>query len=453
MIQWLLARRTPLLLWLLDLSGLWLCVQWAMVLHLGLQFGTTTPAFSLFAGIALLCLYLFDNYYPVQSGVRRRQFYWHLLAALGAAAICFSLLVYLAGLWGRGPLFGRGVSLLALLLFSGWAFGWRWILEGLQRRRYRGAFWLLLAEKPVAEELHQEQHRYGYSIPLIHYEASQLTDQLEQGQAETWQTEATQENCLGVIVESHLLQRSTLRQALLKLRLVGVLVVSVGRFTERYWQEIPPALPSQEWLILSDGFGIFRRDWQRKLKRLGDMLVAAGLLLLTSPVLLLTALAIQLEGPGGIFFSQIRHGEGMRKIRIWKFRSMTPDAEASGAQWAQQEDPRITRVGSVLRKTRIDELPQLWNVLKGDLSLIGPRPERPEFDQELQTVIPYYTLRYSVQPGLSGWAQVMFPYGASVEDAYRKTAYDLFYVKNLSLGLDLLIFLRTLKVILGAKGR
>ncbi len=180
---------------------------------------------------------------------------------------------------------------------------------------------------------------------------------------------------------------------------------------------------------------------------------SAFLMLFLSPLMLLAALAIKLDSPGSVFYTQIRTGLEGKPFRVYKFRSMYQDAEKRGAQWANERDPRITRVGRWLRLTRIDELPQILNILRGEMSLIGPRPERPEFDLKLRQEIPYYDLRYLVKPGITGWAQVMYPYGASVEDAYEKLAYDLYYIKNYSLWLDLAIVFKTIRVVLLGKGR
>ena len=171
------------------------------------------------------------------------------------------------------------------------------------------------------------------------------------------------------------------------------------------------------------------------------------------PLMVIVGIVIKLDSPGPIFYSQLRTGLYGKPFRVYKFRSMSQDAEKKGAQWAIQRDPRITRVGYWLRVLRIDELPQIWNVLSGEMSLIGPRPERPEFDVKLKEAIPYYEMRYLVKPGITGWAQVLYPYGASLEDAYEKLAYDLYYIKNYSLWLDIVIVLKTIRVVLLGKGR
>ncbi|MEO1184008.1 MAG: exopolysaccharide biosynthesis polyprenyl glycosylphosphotransferase, partial [Cyanobacteria bacterium J06636_27] len=179
----------------------------------------------------------------------------------------------------------------------------------------------------------------------------------------------------------------------------------------------------------------------------------ALLMLILSPLMLLVGLLIKLDSRGPIFYSQERTGLNGIPFKVHKFRSMYQDAEKRGAQWAQERDPRITRVGYWLRLMRIDELPQVWNVVKGEMSLIGPRPERPQFDAQLKEAIPYYDIRYLVKPGITGWAQVLYPYGASIEDAYEKLSYDIYYIKNYSIWLDIAIFFKTIRVVLLGKGR
>jgi exopolysaccharide biosynthesis polyprenyl glycosylphosphotransferase len=207
------------------------------------------------------------------------------------------------------------------------------------------------------------------------------------------------------------------------------------------------------YLNSSNGYQFVSDQIQQTIKRIIDIFAATLLMILLSPVMLLTVLAIRLDSPGSVLYSQMRSGLNCKPFRVYKFRSMYQDAEKRGVQWAQEQDPRITRVGRWLRLLRIDELPQIWNVLRGEMSLIGPRPERPEFDTQLAEVIPHYNVRYLIKPGITGWAQVMYPYGASVEDAAEKLSYDLYYIKNYSLGLELAIVLKTIQVVLLGKGR
>ena len=188
------------------------------------------------------------------------------------------------------------------------------------------------------------------------------------------------------------------------------------------------------------------------LQRVGDVLTSLGLLIFTLPLMLLVALIVRLDSPGPVLYRQERVGLGGVPFTLLKFRSMNANAEARGPAWAQARDPRVTRVGSFMRRTRIDELPQLVNVLRGQMSFIGPRPERPHFVEQLAGAIPFYRERARVKPGLTGWAQVNYPYGASVEDAKAKLSYDLFYVRNRSVLLDLSILFATVRVILFQEG-
>ncbi|MBM9616079.1 exopolysaccharide biosynthesis polyprenyl glycosylphosphotransferase [Desulfobulbus rhabdoformis] len=204
------------------------------------------------------------------------------------------------------------------------------------------------------------------------------------------------------------------------------------------------------WLIFSDGFDCSRANYH--IKRMLDIFLALCGLLVSSPISLVTALLIKLESPGPIFYCQERVGEKGEVFSIVKFRSMRQDAEKNGAVWAMKNDNRVTRVGGFIRKVRIDEIPQMWNVLKGEMSFVGPRPERPVFVDQLVEKLPYYSLRHSAKPGITGWAQVCYPYGASEEDALRKLEYDLYYIKHQSIFIDLLIISRTVKTVLFQKG-
>ena len=198
---------------------------------------------------------------------------------------------------------------------------------------------------------------------------------------------------------------------------------------------------------------LFRsRGSLRRLKRASDVFISLVLLVLASPLMLISALIIRLESPGPVIYKQDRVGLHEREFTVYKFRSMRQDAEKNGAVWASAHDARVTRFGRFIRKVRIDELPQLINVLKGDMSFIGPRPERMAFVRELKKTIPYYGLRHTVKPGLTGWAQVCYPYGATEDDARRKLEYDLYYIKNMSLLLDIHIIFKTVGVVLFPKG-
>jgi len=238
---------------------------------------------------------------------------------------------------------------------------------------------------------------------------------------------------------------------LLACRLAGVRVTELSTFFERTRGEFPIESLKASHLIFGEGF---RQGRVRTfVKRTFDALCSLVLLVLAAPIMLLTAIAIKLESPGPVIYRQQRVGRGGRVFNVLKFRSMHVDAEGDGQpRWASPNDDRVTRVGRFIRHMRIDELPQLFNVLAGDMSLVGPRPERPFFVDQLSGQIPFYGLRHSVNPGVTGWAQVRYSYGATVEDSVRKLQFDLFYVKNHSLVLDLVILIETIGVVLLGKG-
>jgi sugar transferase (PEP-CTERM system associated) len=240
-------------------------------------------------------------------------------------------------------------------------------------------------------------------------------------------------------------------QELLECRMKGIEVVELPTFFEREYRQVMLESLNPSWMVLGDGFrqGFFKN----MVKRLFDLTASALLLLVSLPALLLAVVCIYLESGLPVLYRQERVGRGGRAFTLYKLRSMRQDAESNGTpQWAAADDDRTTRVGRFLRKTRIDELPQIFNVLKGEMSLIGPRPERPVFVDQLVKQIPFYALRHSVKPGITGWAQVRYAYGASVDDAVEKLQHDLYYVKNNSLFLDIMILFATVEVVLWGRG-
>ena len=238
---------------------------------------------------------------------------------------------------------------------------------------------------------------------------------------------------------------------LLDCKLQGVRITDTLGFYERELNKIEIDHLHPSWMLFSDGFRSSKR--RDVIKRLFDLVVSLVLLAVLWPFMLLTALAVFLESGNPVLYRQMRVGLNGKAFSIYKFRSMRQDAEKGGkAIWATKNDSRITRVGAFIRNTRLDELPQLYNVIVGDMSFVGPRPERPEFVSELEQEIPFYAVRHRVKPGLMGWAQLKYPYGASVEDAANKLRYDLYYTKNHSTLMDLLIMIQTVEVVLLGKG-
>ena len=240
---------------------------------------------------------------------------------------------------------------------------------------------------------------------------------------------------------------------LLQYKLEGLQYYNYLEFYETYENKLPISHLSPKWFLENTGFEIYHNNFNLKAKRLLDLFFAMLIGIFAAPVIVLAAIIVKLESKGPVFFIQERIGEGNRKFNIVKFRSMTTDAEKDGPQWASKNDNRVTKFGKIMRATRIDELPQLWNVLRGEMSFVGPRPEREFFIQQLEKEIPYYNLRHTVKPGLTGWAQVMYPYGASVEDAYRKLQYDLYYIKHHSIPFDVKVLLKTVTIVIFGKGR
>jgi exopolysaccharide biosynthesis polyprenyl glycosylphosphotransferase len=238
---------------------------------------------------------------------------------------------------------------------------------------------------------------------------------------------------------------------LLELRMQGVKIEEATSWLERIDGKIEVENLNPSWIVFNDGFR--RSSSFIFLRRLFSLAISLVGLIIAAPLIPLIMLAVRLDSEGPAFYTQTRMGKAGSLFKVVKFRTMRVDAEfATGPQWAGDNDPRVTRVGRFLRTSRLDEIPQLWCVLKGDMAFVGPRPERPEFIEMLSKEIPYYPVRHMVRPGITGWAQIKYKYGSTIEDAREKLQYDLFYIKNASLGLDLLIVFQTVKTVLLRRG-
>ena len=253
------------------------------------------------------------------------------------------------------------------------------------------------------------------------------------------------ENISGIILEKNKVLNREQEKIIMSIKAKGIHPITNFEWCEKFLYRIPPIILIEEFnTIIYPKANIF----QQRIKKIIEILISILILLFSSPVVILAAFLIYREDKGSIFYSQIRKGLYSKNIRIFKLRTMKVNSEKYGVQWSQQNDKRVTKIGYFLRKTRIDEIPQLISVLKGEMSLIGPRPERPEIDNDLKKNIPCYENRYNIKPGISGWAQVNYPYGASVQDSYNKLSYDLFYVRNCSIFIDLLILFKTIRVVI-----
>lgn len=240
---------------------------------------------------------------------------------------------------------------------------------------------------------------------------------------------------------------------ILNQKLKGIQVFDYLSFYEKLEEKVPVKSINEKWILFGSGYDILHKNFNIRVKRIFDIICAIVIGIITLPIMFISAIIIRIESKGPVIYSQERVGLGNEEFEIYKFRSMSNDAEKNGAQWAQEKDPRVTRFGNFMRKTRIDELPQLWNVLRGDMTFVGPRPERMVFIKDLEKTIPFYNIRHCVKPGLTGWAQVRYPYGASVEDAHQKLQYDLYYIKHQNLAFDLMILFKTVKIVLFGSGR
>lgn len=456
-----------IIVWLLvigDIIGLLACFNFALKIRLSESLNLQTPILYALIAMYLFGLYLTDTYKLNRqfSGVRLSE--RAVLGILAAVGVVTSG-VYITGLWGSESIVGRGVLSISAGLFTVWAvvsrmIADRWLRANLQKSRF-----LVLGNYQKAEEFGKEHCKLNSRTEFVAFSDTQIEKNLHSQESNTnsgstivktiskvsaWK----QQYWSGILIDGaeRNLSESMIRE-LMDMRLKGVYVYSIADFCEQFWQKIPPAYIQDDWFAFTSGFNILHNRIKAKLKQAIDIVVAAVMLIVSLPITVPVAIAIKLNSPGPIFYSQVRTGLNGKKFRVYKFRSMYQDAEAKGIQWAQEKDPRITPIGSFIRLTRIDELPQLWNVLKRDMSLVGPRPERPEFDLQLRKEIPYYDVRYLVKPGITGWAQVCYPYGASVEDAYQKVAYDLYYIKNYSLFLDFAIAIKTFRVVILGKGR
>lgn len=397
--------------------------------------------------VCQLALY-YNDLYDLKVTNNYTELGIRLLQALGIATIFFGAIYYLVPqlMIGEG-IFVLMIGLLILLIVS-WRIGYTFILKkGLFNQKL-----IIIGSGALAQGIiHgiRDKRDSGYEIERVHKEEA-CRNRACGSQPDL--CEQAKNNNIAKIVVALEEKRGTLPiEQLLKCRTEGIEILEGTSFYEMlmgklYVKQINPA-----WLIFSEGFR--KSPLKSFMKRSGDLVLALLMLATLSPLFLITALLIKLDSRGPVIFSQERMGQNGQNFNVRKFRSMVTDAEKrSGPVWASEDDDRITRVGRVIRKLRIDELPQLWNVLKGEMSFVGPRPERAFFIRQLEKDVPYYSERLTVKPGLTGWAQVSYPYGASVEDAIEKLNYDLFYTKNMSFLLDLLIIFRTVKIVLFRKG-
>ena len=397
--------------------------------------------------LVLLCSHWFDLYDTARLN-SRAELYFRLLMVPGLLAFVLAGVSYVR----PNYLLGNGSSAIGLLILTVALFGWR-----------TGFTWLIqlpiLIERVYVLGTGERAQRLVQGLrqnPEIGVEIVSWTGKLEgavtRESVAVHLLEVVRRQKVHRVIVAMPDRRGTIpMQELLDLRMQGVKIEEAASWLERISGKIEVENLYPSWLVFGEGFR--RSPVFRLVRRAVSIVISMVGLIFALPLIPLIVLAIRLDSEGPVLYKQTRVGKGGRNFNVVKFRTMRVDAEAlSGPQWAGDNDPRVTRVGRFLRSSRLDEIPQLWCVLKGDMAFVGPRPERPEFVEWLSREIPYYSVRHMVRPGLTGWAQVKYKYGSTVEDAREKLQYDLFYIKNASIGLDLVIMFQTIKTVLLSRG-
>ncbi len=417
-----------------------------------------TGASTIFILATLLALYIFDNYEPRRSWKRIRS-YWTILAAVASSSLAAAALFYISAVWkfGRGVLaMEAGFSVVGICLV-------RWGVSLLARRAHMKRNVLVVgspaAARAVASACASGGTDYrvvccldagGGSAPAQPIESVAIRPLPASVPSLVKEVDA---DTIVVALSNGHASDSDLIRDLMGCKISGIPVREFAGFYKGLTGRVPIDHVDEHWFLVGGGFDVPTRPLLRNFLRLMDVGCASLGLALSLPFWPLIALLVKLSSPGTVFYSQVRLGEGRKPFNLVKFRTMRHDAEKDGAVWSQgSHDPRVTLLGRFLRRTRLDELPQLWAILKGVMSFIGPRPERPEFVEELERKIPFYGLRFAVRPGLTGWAQVNYRYGSSVGDAALKLQYELYYLQENSILLNINILLRTVRTVLLRNG-
>ncbi len=456
------SKRSKIFLLVIDFAGYWALLNLVYYAFMGEwdKHYALTPLFFITIIALVVSFYIF-NLYSSESG--DSNFLWKFVSAFTIAVMGISSVVLLTTIRYQGGLAGRGILFASLIGFFIWSLLLRWGFFHFKYQRTRRDEWLFIGGADALRAILHDirRHPFAGSVSLLvpsvrelkdETKKLDLTDQVEIG---SWSSLEKKLNgrVKGIVVAQNTNLTSAMQRLLMKARIEGSRIYDLTDFYEIVWSAIPVLQLKEGWFVFSHGFNLLHNQTGLRVKRLIDLASAFVLLVLTLPLSIVTALAVFLESGRPVFYSQVRNGQSGRQFKVIKFRSMVVDAEKGGARWASPGDSRVTRVGRTIRKLRLDEIPQLINVIRGQMSFIGPRPERPEFDEKLEKIIPYYKLRYTLKPGLTGWAQVKYPYGASIEDAKEKLQYDLYYIKNYSIFLDFAIVLQTIRVVLHLKGR
>ncbi len=448
----LIALESILILCAIALAA-WLRVGADWWLVLAVEGGFEKALYVAF--VCQVCLYYADLY-NTRIMNDRRELFVRVVQALGATSFLLAATYF----WLPTLIIGRGVFLYAVFLVIAIVIGWRLVFDWLSSRFGPSERLLLVGTSTgavdLAKELHEMRRQLGVEIVgFVDPDPSRVGSPIFNpgviGTIDAIPRIVKDYQVDRVVVSLSDARGKLPMDKLLEMKLDGVSFDHLASVYEEYTGKIAVENLRPSWLIFSSGFR--KSAWLAAAKRVLDLVAATIGLVLAAPVMVLVAAAVRLTSVGPALYHQERVGRLGRPFTVHKFRSMRFDAEATtGAVWASSDDPRVTPLGRFLRRSRLDELPQLLNVLKGDMSFVGPRPERPEFVHQLTQEIPFYGQRHVVRPGLTGWAQVRYTYGASVEDALMKLQYDLYYIKNLSLALDLYIIFSTIKTVVLRRG-
>jgi sugar transferase (PEP-CTERM system associated) len=412
------------------------------------------PKLLLVTIITQLSLY-FNDLYEIKATDNKIDLAARLIQAIGITSITLAIIYFI---W-PDMVIGQWIFFISLIFLLLFLLSWRFLYYIVVKKRLFTERTILLGTGELAWNLLEElkfRRDIGYNIVIAICQGNQDTCELpikipvKQGFEELCELVA-KENASTVIVALDQKRGIMPYRELLNCKVQGVKIIDGESFYEKIAEKLLVEKINPSWLIFSEGFQ--KSKVTRFIKRLSDFILSIFLLVLLLPFLALVAIIIKSESKGPALFSQERVGENGAPFILYKFRSMRSDAEKlSGPVWAEEDDPRVTKVGKIMRKLRIDELPQLWNVFRGEMSFVGPRPERRFFIDQLLKSVPYYNERFSVKPGVTGWAQIKYPYGSTEKDALEKLKYDLYYIKNLSFAFDLTIIFHTVKIMLLGRG-
>ncbi|MBW1912828.1 MAG: TIGR03013 family PEP-CTERM/XrtA system glycosyltransferase [Deltaproteobacteria bacterium] len=413
------------------------------------------PKVLLVSVVTQFSLY-FNDLYEFKASIGIIELAARLLQSIGITSILLAILYFF---WPE-LMIGRWIFFISLIILLLFIASWRFLYSIVIRRRIFAEKTIIIGSGELAKDIMEEtrsRRDLSYDIRLLIGDKKDQNDNNKFNNVSVYYgfdnicDLAEAEGAKNVIVAIDEKRGNMPYKELLNCKVRGINIIEGESFYERITGRLLVEKINPSWLIFSEGF--VKSKSARVIKRISGLVLSTMMLIVLSPIMLLTAITIKLDSPGPVLFSQERVGEYGELFIMYKFRSMKADAEKeSGPVWAGEDDPRITRVGGIIRKLRIDELPQLWNVFIGNMSFVGPRPERQFFVDKLIETVPYYNERFSVKPGLTGWAQIKYPYGATEKDALEKLKYDLYYIKNMTFAFDLMAIFHTVKIVLLGRG-